>query len=78
MIVFKLLRVHYRPEGGSLRMYPVDNIAATSATLPNLQCNIEYIVWVHASGVLYNSSSLPRMVNLPGRGMFMLYNLSYS
>ena len=49
-------------------MYTLDNTTATSATLSNLQCNTEYTIWVHASGGLNNSRSLPRMVNLPARG----------
>ena len=75
--VLDLVRVHYQPEGGSLMMYTVNDTTATSAILPNLQCNTQYTFWVYASGGLYNSSSLPRMVNLPARGMFMFYNLSY-
>ena len=58
-------------------MYAVDN-TTTSATIPNLQCNTEYTIWVHASGGVNNSRSLLKMVNLPARGMFMFYNLSYS
>ena len=76
--VLDLVRVYYQPEGGSLMMYTVDNTTATSATLPNLQCNTKYTTWVHASGGLHNLRSLLRMVNLPARGMFTLYNLSYS
>ena len=60
-------------------MYTVDNTTEiTSVILPNLHCNTDYTIWVRASGGLNNSSSLPRMVNLPARGMFMLYDLSYS
>jgi len=60
-------------------MCRVDNTTEiTSVILPNLHCNTKYTIWVHASGGLHNSRSLPRMVNLPARGMFMLYNLSYS
>ena len=40
--------VHYQPEGGSLMIHTVDNTTATNATLPNLQCNTEYTVWVQA------------------------------
>ena len=42
------IRVDYQPEGGSLMMYTVSNTTATSATLPNLQCNTEYTIWVYA------------------------------
>ena len=44
-----LVRVDYQPEGGSLMMYTVDNTAATSATLPNLQCNTNYTITVVAT-----------------------------
>ena len=43
-----LVRVDYQPEGGSLMMYTIDNTTATSGTLPNLQCNTEYTIWVYA------------------------------
>ena len=56
--------VDYRPEGGSLMMFTVDNTTATSATLRNLQCNTEYTIWVHASDGLNDSRSLPIMVSL--------------
>ena len=59
-------------------MYTVGNTTTTSATLPNLQCNTKYTVWVYARGDLNDSRSLPRMVNLPARSKFMLYSLSYS
>ena len=75
--VLDLVRVYNQPEGGSLMMYTVGNTTAiTSATLPNLQCNTKYNIWVQASG-LHNSRSLSKMVYLPARGMFMLYSLSY-
>ena len=69
--------VHYQPEGGSLTMRTVagNTGPVTSTTLPNLDCNTEYTIWVHASDGLNNSRSLPRMVNLPARGMFMLYTV---
>ena len=41
-LCFDLVRVDYQPEGGSLMMYTVSNTTATSATLPNLQCNTNY------------------------------------
>ena len=66
-----LVRVDYQPEGGSRMMHAVSNTTATSATLLNLQCDTKYTVWVHASGGGNNSRSLPIMVNLPARGMFM-------
>ena len=65
-----LVRVDYQPEGGSLMMYTVDNTAATSATLPNIQCNTEYTVWVHVRGSHINRTSTPSEVYLPARGMY--------
>ena len=65
-----LVRVHYQPEGGSPMMYTVDNTTATSATLPNLQCNTKYTIWVHARGS--RRRALSTTVSLPARGMFML------
>ena len=67
--VLDLVRVHYQPEGSSLMMYTVDSITATSATLPNLQCNTNYTIWVHARGGQINRTSAPRMVSLPARGI---------
>ena len=64
------VRVHYEPEGGSLMMYTVGSTAeATSATLPNLQCNTEYMISIHASGGSNDTRSAPRMVYIPARGM---------
>ena len=68
-----LVRIHYQPEGGSLMNYTVGNTTEiTSVTLSNLQCNTKYTIWVHVSGDPHNSRSLPRMVNLPARGMCLL------
>ena len=72
------VRVHYQPEGGSLMMYTVNNTTATSATLPNLQCNTKYNIWVYSEGGQMNKTSTSRMVSLPARGMYMLRKLSYS
>ena len=63
------VRVHYQPEGGSLMMYTVSNTTGTSATLPNLQCNTEYTIWVVARGGLTTRTSVPKMFFLPARGM---------
>ena len=76
--VLDLVRVNYQPEGGSEMMYTLGNTTVTSATLSNLQCNTKYTIRVHASGGLHNLRSLLRMVSLPARGTFTLYNLSYS
>ena len=65
-----LVRVDYQPEGGPLMMYTVGSTTATSATLPNLQCNTEYTIWVHASGGSNDTRSAPRMVYIPARGMY--------
>ena len=65
------IRVDYQPEGGSLMMYTVSNTTATSATLSNLQCNTEYTVWVYARSGQIDSSSTPRMVALPLRGVYI-------
>ena len=59
-------------------MYPVDNTAATSATLPNLQCSTEYTVWVHVRGSRINITSTPTEVYLPERGMYKSCKLAYS
>ena len=64
-----LVRVHYQPEGGSLMMYTVDNTTATSATLPNLQCNTKYTIWVEARHARTGKTSVFKSVFLPARGM---------
>ena len=52
-------------------MHTVGNTTATSATLPNLQCNTKYTIWVYAKGGQINRTSTPRMVSLPAKGMYM-------
>ena len=74
--VLDLVRVYYRPEGGSLMMYTAGNTTATNATLSNLQCNTVYTIWVHASSGLNNLRSLPIMVDLPA-SKFMFIQLLY-
>ena len=64
--VLDLVRVHYRPEGGSPMMYTVDITAATSATLTNLQCNTIYTIWIQNG----TGTSVSRMVYLLARGMY--------
>ena len=59
-------------------MYTVDNTTATSTTLPNLQCNTKYTVWVHVRNSQINKTSAPEKVYLPARGMYMLFTPSYS
>ena len=73
--VLDLVRVHYQPEGGSLMMYTVDNTTATSATLPNLQCNTKYTIWVYVASASHmtGNMSVPRMVSLPARGTYITY-----
>ena len=68
LMCVNLVTVHYQPEGGSLMMYTVDNTTATSATLPSLQCDTEYTIWVYAEGGGLGQSSVSRMVFLPTRG----------
>ena len=63
------IRVDYQLEGGSLMMYTVSNTTATSATLPNLQCNTEYTIWVYTRGGLNDTRSDSRIVSLPMRGV---------
>ena len=65
-----LVRVHYRPKGGSVKMYTVDNTTATGSTLSNLQCNTDYTVWVYveSSSNKTRNMSVPRMVSIPARG----------
>ena len=65
--------VHYQPEGGSLMMYTVSNTTATNATLSNLQCDTEYTIWVYVRGGQTNTTSDPRLVSLPARGMYSIY-----
>ena len=72
------VEVNYQPEGGSLMMYTVNNTTATSAILPNLQCNIQYTIWVYASGGQLNKTSVLRMISLRARGMYMLHSVSSS
>ena len=70
------VRIDYQPERGSVMNYTVSNTpiaATTSAILPNLQCNTEYTIWVHASGGLTNRTSDSRMFFLPARGMNNVY-----
>ena len=67
--VLDLVRVDYQPEGGSLMMYTVDSTTSTSATLPNLQCNTKYTIWVHVRGSQINKTSVPKKVYLPARGV---------
>ena len=76
--VLDLVRVDYRPEGGSLMMHRVGNTTATSATLSNLQCNTEYNILVHVRGSQINKTSVPKKVYVPARGMYTLNKLAYS
>ena len=61
--------VHYQSEGGSLVMYTMDNTAATSANLSNLQCNIEYTIWVQTGRGNTGKTSVFTTIFLPARGM---------
>ena len=61
-------------------MYTVNNKTATSATLPNLQCNTKYTIWVDvASGSHMTSNmSAPRVVSLAARGTYIVYVTFYT
>ena len=72
-----LVRVDYQPEGGSPMTYTVGNVTATSATLPNLQCNTAYTIWVHARGGSNDTWSTPIIVFLPARGVYIHNIFSY-
>ena len=50
--------------------------AMTNATLPNLQCNTEYTIWVYVAGGQTERMSFPKMVYLPARGVYMLFSYS--
>ena len=63
------LRVDYQPEGGSLMMYTVDNTTATSAILPNLQCNTTYNITVVATGGEQRRESVAVTAYLPLQGI---------
>ena len=66
----EIVRVHYQPEDGSPIMYTVNNTTVTSATLPNLRCNTEYMIWVIARrGQTTNRSAGFKMFFIPARGM---------
>ena len=46
-----------------------NSTATTSATLPNLQCDTHYTIWVKAWGDRISKESQHVMVYLPARGM---------
>ena len=73
-----VVTVRYQPEGGSLMMYTVSNTTATSTTLPNLQCNTKYTIWVYVQSGLSNRTSVSSMISLPARGRYTFFNLPYS
>ena len=57
-------------------VYTVGNTTTvTSATLPNLQCNTNYTIWVYVESGRNKprNMSSPRMVSLPAKGMYKLY-----
>ena len=61
-----IVRVHYRPEGGSLMVYTVDNTTtATSAILFNLQNNTCYTIIVVSNAGGYRRESTARTVFVP-------------
>ena len=75
--VLDLVRVRYQPEGGSLMMYTVDTTTATSTTLPNLQCNTKYTIWVNFVQSGMGTTNVSRMVSLPARGMCMTFSCDF-
>ena len=77
-VCIDLVRVDYQPVEGSLMMYAVDNTTATSATLPNLQCNTKFTIWVYVESGSNSTSNIssPRLVVLPARGTYMSWNIS--
>ena len=72
-----LVRVDYQSEGGSPMMHAVGSTRATNATLPNLQCNKEFIINIYAEGGQINRTSASRMISLPARGMCMFVALHH-
>ena len=64
--------VHYQPQGGSPMMYTVNNATVTSATLPNLQCNTNYTIFVLARSGQMNKMSVSKVFFLPARGVYVL------
>ena len=68
LMCVEIVRVYYQSEGGSVMNYTVSNTTATSATLPTLQCNTEYTIWVRASGGQTGTRSGSRMFAIPARG----------
>ena len=73
-----LVRVRYRPEGGSLMMYTVNNTTSTVATLPNLHCDTKYTIWVNYVQSGTGHTSVSRMVTIPARGMCMTLLCDFS
>ena len=51
--------IDYQPDGDSLVMYMGASTTATGATLPSIQCNTKYTIWVRASGGRHNRTSAP-------------------
>ena len=71
-----LVTIHYQPEKGSRMMYTVSNTptaATTSGTLPNLQCNTNYTIWVRARRGQTDKKSVRRMLSIPSRGRTDMY-----
>ena len=55
-------------------VYTVGNTTATNATLPNLQCNYtkyNITVSVVSANNETGNTSVPIMISLPARGMYM-------
>ena len=76
--VLDIVKVRYRPEGGSLIVYTVDNTTATSATLPNLQCSTKYTILIYYVQSGMGHTSVSRMVYLSARGTCMTFSCDFS
>ena len=68
-ICVDLIRVYYLLPSWRGSHTVGNSTATTSATLPNLQCDTEYTIWVNAKGGRISKQSNSEMVSLPARGM---------
>ena len=78
LMCIDLVSVCYQPERGCKIMY-TNTTAITNATLPNLQCDTNYTIWVHAKarGGHTGKRSGSRMAYLPVRGICTCNNNVY-
>ena len=66
-ICVDLVQVYYLPVEGPRTVG--NSTATTSATLPNLQCDTHYTIWVKAWGDRISKESQHVMVYMPTTGM---------